>query len=239
MLEGKLAVVTGAGSGVGREIALQLARRGSTVYALGRRPANLEETCSLAKQYSGSVKPYAVDISDENAVLRFRDTMARIAGEIAVLVHSAGVFARGLIETALVAELDAQYHANLRGPWLVTHALLPMIKAAAGEVVFINSSAGITARAEVGQYAATKHGLRALADSLREEVNSLGVRVLTMYLGRTATPMQLVVHQMEGKQYRPEMLIQPADVASVVLHLLTLPRTVEVTDVTMRPFAKG
>ncbi len=180
-----------------------------------------------------------MDISDENAVLKFRDALVRIASEIAVLVHSAGTFARGPVERALVATLDAQYHANLRGPWLVTQALLPMIKLAAGEIVFINSSAGITARAEVGQYAATKHGLRALADSLREEVNSLGVRVLTVYLGRTATPMQLEVHQMEGKQYRPEMLIQPADVASVVLHLLTLPRTVEVTDVTMRPLAKG
>jgi NADP-dependent 3-hydroxy acid dehydrogenase YdfG len=236
---GTVAVVTGAGSGVGREIALQLVRSGSTVYALGRRAANLEETRSLAKEYSGALNPYAVDISNETAVLQFRDTVARIATEVNILVHSAGVFARGTVESASIADLDSQYHTNLRGPWILTRALLPIIKSDAGEVVLINSSAGLMARAEVGQYAATKHALRALADSLREEVNTKGIRVLTVYLGRTATPMQLEVHKMENKPYRPETLIQPSDVASVVLYLLTLPRTAEVTDVTMRPLAKG
>lgn len=108
-----------------------------------------------------------------------------------------------------------------------------------GQIVFINSSAGLNARADVGQYAATKHALKAIADSLREEVNADGVRVLSMFLGRTATPMQDAVHKMEGKEYHPECLIQPEDVAAVVVNALSLPRTAEVTDIHIRPMNKS
>src|SRR5438094_319306 len=78
-------------------------------------------------------------------------------------------------------------------------------------------------RPEVGQYAATKHALKAIADSLREEVNPKGIRVLTVYLGRTATPMQQAVFQQEGREYHPDTLLQPEDVASVVVNALMLP----------------
>jgi NADP-dependent 3-hydroxy acid dehydrogenase YdfG len=90
----------------------------------------------------------------------------------------------------------------------------------------------------VAQYSATKHALKAIADSLREEVNAEGVRVVSVYPGRTATPMQAEVHELEGKPYKPERLMQPADVAEVVLTALTLPRTTEVTDLMVRPMAK-
>jgi NADP-dependent 3-hydroxy acid dehydrogenase YdfG len=86
-----------------------------------------------------------------------------------------------------------------------------------------------------GQYSATKHGLKALADCLRAEVNSYGIRVISVFVGRTATPMQAAVHASEGRAYRPEKLIQPEDVASLVVHTLTLPPTVEVTALHLRP----
>jgi NADP-dependent 3-hydroxy acid dehydrogenase YdfG len=98
---------------------------------------------------------------------------------------------------------------------------------------------GLNAVAHIGQYAATKHALRAVADSLRAEVNPAGVRVLSVFLGRTATPMQATVHQMEGRAYRPELLIQPQDVATLVLNTLSLPRTAEVTDIHLRPMIKS
>jgi len=123
---------------------------------------------------------------------------------------------------------------------MLTQQLLPLLAAAHGQVVFINSSVGLTAkRPEIGQYAATKHALRAIADCLREEVNSNGIRVLTVYLGRTATPMQEVLHRLEGVPYNPEALLQPEDVASVVVHALMLPRTAEVTDISIRPMRKS
>jgi NADP-dependent 3-hydroxy acid dehydrogenase YdfG len=116
--------------------------------------------------------------------------------------------------------------------------LLPMLRSRHGQVVFINSSVGTRAPANVGQYAATKHALKAIADSLRDEVNADGMRVLSVFLGRTATPMQAAIYEMEGRTYRPELLLQPEDVAAVVINALTLPRTAEVTDISIRPFKK-
>ncbi len=110
-----------------------------------------------------------------------------------------------------------------------------MLRARRGQIVFINSWAGFNARAGAGQYAATKHALRAIADSLREEVNSEGLRVLSVFPGRTATPMQETMHAIEGKEYLPERLQQPEDVAAVVVNALLLPRTAEVTEIRMRP----
>ena len=103
----------------------------------------------------------------------------------------------------------------------------------------MNSSAGLTARANVGQYAASKHALKAVADSLREEANPAGVRVLSLFLGRTASPMQAAVYAMEQKAYYPELLMQPEDVASMAIHALTLSRSVEVTEISMRPLLKS
>ena len=89
------------------------------------------------------------------------------------------------------------------------------------------------------QYDSTKHALKALADSLRGEINRHGVRVLSVYLGRTASEMQERIHRMEGKPYRPELLLQPNDVASIVVNVLSLPRTAEVTDISIRPMIKS
>ena len=114
---------------------------------------------------------------------------------------------------------------------MLTQELIPLLVRRRGQIVFINSTAGFTARANIGQYAATKHGLRAIADSLRDEINGAGVRVLTVYPGRTATPTQERLHALEGKTYRPDRLLQPEDVASVVVHALCLPRTAEVTEI--------
>lgn len=104
--------------------------------------------------------------------------------------------------------------------------------------MFINSSQALRATAGLGQYAATKHAMKAVADSLRDEVNADGVRVTSIFLGRTASERQRAVFATERRTYPPERLIQRADVAQVVLSLLRLPRTAEVTDIVMRPMQK-
>jgi NAD(P)-dependent dehydrogenase (short-subunit alcohol dehydrogenase family) len=143
------------------------------------------------------------------------------------------------MEHARIEELDHQYALNVRVPYVLTKALLPLLIAARGQVVFVNSSLGVSVkRPEVGQYAATRHALKAIADSLREEVNSKGVRVLTLYLGRTATPMQEALYRREGRVYQPEKLLQPEDVASLLVNVLMLPYTAEATDISIRPMIK-
>ena len=135
--------------------------------------------------------------------------------------------------------LDLHYKVNLRAPYLLTQGLLPQVKAQQGQIVFVNSTAALRAGANASQYASTKHALKAVADSLREEVNAAGVRVLSLFLGRTASPMQAGVYEMERRKYSPELLMQPEDVAAVVINTLMLPRTAEVTEVSMRPCVKS
>jgi NAD(P)-dependent dehydrogenase (short-subunit alcohol dehydrogenase family) len=158
---------------------------------------------------------------------------------IDVLIHSAGTIVNGALAVLPVEDLDRQYRTNVRAPYLLTQALLSLLKACQGQIVFMNSTVGLNAGANAGQYAATKHALRAIADSLRAEVNPQGVRVLSVYLGRTATPMQAAVHQTEGRAYHPDLLMQPEDVATVVLNTLSVPRTAEVTDIHLRPMIKS
>ena len=100
--------------------------------------------------------------------------------------------------------------------------------------MFINSTQGLKAAAKVGQFAATQHAMKAVADSLRDEVNGNGVRVTSIFLGRTATEWQSAIFAAEGRPYQPERLIQPADVAGLVCFLLQSPRTSELTDVVLR-----
>ena len=88
-------------------------------------------------------------------------------------------------------------------------------------------------------YAATKHALKGLADGLRQEVNAFGVRVISVFPGRTATPLQASLFELEGRQYVPKRLLQPEDVAAMVVQALALPPTAEVTDILIRPAIKS
>lgn len=238
-LTGRLAVVTGASSGVGRAIAMALAQKGAGICALGRNSDALARTVAYARQFAAATS-FSIDLNKEEKFQSLLQYVEEKAGKLDILIHSAGVIHQGSVERARIEDFDSQYATNVRAPYLLTQRLLPALMKAQGQIVFINSSVGIAVRrAEVGQYAATKHALRAIADSLREEVNPKGIRVLTMYLGRTATAMQQALFQQERREYLPESLLQPEDVASVVLHTLMLPRTAEVTDISIRPMTKS
>src|SRR5262249_24806694 len=145
------------------------------------------------------------------------------AGRLDVLVLGAGIYERSSDPAALAR----QFASNVHGPCALLQALLPCIMRAQGLVIFMNSTQGLAASPGVGQYAATQHALRALADSLRQEVNDKGVRVSSVFLGRTATARQESIFALEGRTYRPELLIQPIDVANLVLQLTQLSRTAE------------
>ena len=230
-------VVTGASSGIGRAIAVALASAGATVCAVARRRVELEATASRTNG-AGRVALYEADLVVDEQVAGLAEVLGAREGGVDVLVHSAGTISLGDLEAASVRDLDRQYAANVRAPYLLTQALLPALRAKKGQIVFINSTVGLTARANVGQFAATQHALKAIADSLREEVNPHGVRVVTVYAGRTATPRQAKIHALEGRAYPPERLMQPEDVASVVLNALALPKSAELTDVKVRPMLK-
>jgi len=237
-LKDQVAVITGASSGIGRGIALGLAGQGAMLCLVGRQAKRLEEVAQRARVIAARVFTYGVDLTVDEQIQKLQSELQRDCGQVDVLIHSAGVFAMGPVESAPLSEFDALYRTNLRAPYALTQALLPMLRARRGQIVFINSSVARNARANIAQYAATKHALRAVADSLRDEVNAQGVRVLSVYPGRTATPQQEAIHRMEGKEYKPELLMQPADVAAAVIDALGLERTAEVTDLHLRPFRR-
>jgi NADP-dependent 3-hydroxy acid dehydrogenase YdfG len=231
----QVAVVTGAGSGIGKAIALGLAEKGALLCLVGRRMEMLESVATAARKYATKVVCCLSDLTADESFREIRDRVISDFGHVDLLLHCAGIIALGSMESAPLEAFDRQYRTNVRAPYALTQSLLPMLKTRRGQIVFINSSAGINAMPHVGQYAATKHALKAVADCLRAEVNAEGVRVLSVYPGRTATPMQEAVHEREGRVYVPERLMQPEDVAGVVIQALCLPRTAEVTDIHIRP----
>ena len=238
-LADQIAVVTGASSGIGKAIALALMAQGTRLCLVGRNREAMEVVAANARAMAPRVLISPADLTQDVHVERLALELQREFGQIDVLVHSAGVFSRGTLQSAPVYDLDRQYRTNVRGPYLLTQALLPMLKVRPGQIVFINSTAGLQAQAGVSQYAATKHALKAIANSLREEVNAEGIRVLSVFPGNTATPLQEIICQMEGRAYQPEILLQPEDVAAVVVNTLSLPRSAEVMDVRVRPMIKS
>lgn len=227
----QVAVVTGASSGIGKAIASALGAQGATLCVLGRNVGALQVPAPR-------VARYAVDLADETQIGDVTANLQKDFGGVDILVHSAGVFIQGRVDAATSADFDLQYRVNVRAPYLLTQALLPALRVRRGQIVFLNSSVAGNARAEISQYAGTKAALKAFADSLRDEVNADGVRVLSVFVGQTATPMQASIHKAQGRVYRPERLIQPEDVASVIVDALKLPRTAEVTDISIRPMLK-
>jgi short-subunit dehydrogenase len=234
----QVAVLTGASSGIGRAIASGLAAEGADLCLVGRDLDELDTLSESIQIRSTRVQRYRVDLSLDDDIEKLRKHIENDFGCLHILIHSAGAISLGPVESSRISDLDWQYRINVRAPYLLTQALLPMLKTQKGQIVFVNSSVGLISKKNLSQYAATKHALKAFTDSLREEVNEMGIRVLSVYPGRTATPMQEMIFGWEGKDYPPDRLLQPQDVAAVVIHALSLPRTAEVTDISIRPMAK-
>lgn len=239
MFKNQVAVITGAGSGIGRSLALQFAAQQAKLCLVGRNLYKLEEVAQLAQKTSPQVSTYQLDISEDEDIKTLKELTEKDFGDIDLLVHSAGIISFGELRNTSVVELDRQYRTNVRAPYLLTQTFLPSLISQQGQIIFINSSAIYSVKAGGGQYAASKQALKAIADSLRAEVNSLGVRVVSIYPGRTASPMQEEIYKTEGREYNPERLLQPEDVASTIISALSLPRTAEVTDINIRPFLKA
>jgi NADP-dependent 3-hydroxy acid dehydrogenase YdfG len=233
---GTTAVVTGAGSGIGRALARELLARDVTVWLVGRRREKLEET---AEGHAALARICPTDLTDDASAA---ELVAAIHGEaqaVDVLAHCAGVIVSGTIEESDPEGFDLQYRTNVRAVYSLSRLLLPLLRSAKGDVVVLNSSIVFGSRPGIAQYAATQQALRALTDTLRREVNEDGIRVLSVFPGRTATPRQERLYEGEGAEYRPELLLQPEDLVTIVVAALELPRTAEVTDIRIRPMLKS
>lgn len=238
-LSKQFAVVTGAGSGIGRAIAQALGAQGATVALVGRTKTKLDATAAGFDSRGPRPVVLPVDLCVDEQLDSLKAELERRFGQVDVLVLCAGEISHGPIESSPVADLDKLYRANVRVNYRLIQDLLPMLRKRPGQVVLINSSIVNSTAPDIGSYSASQHALRAITNALRAEVNPDGIRVLSVHPGRTATPRQKKLYEKQGSDYRPELLLQPEDVASVVLNALTLPRSAEVTEISIRPLTKS
>ncbi|CQR61624.1 SDR family oxidoreductase [Streptomyces leeuwenhoekii] len=223
-------VITGAGSGIGAAVARRLHARGDDLVLHARDAARAKE---LAAEFPGA-RTLVGDLADPDK-LSWALSHQTLPDRVDSLLHIAGVVDLGPVGELTPKSWHRQLDVNLVAPAELTRLFLPQLRVAQGHVVFVNSGSGLNAHAEWAAYAASKHGLKALADALRQEEHANGIRVTSVYPGRTASPMQAKVHQQEGKEYDPARWIDPESVATTVLMALDLPRDAEVNDLTVRP----
>ncbi len=244
-LDGTVALVTGASSGIGEATALALAAEGATVAIAARRRDRLE---ALVEKIGGEgrVLIHETDVTDESQVRAMVEGTVEEFGRLDTLVNNAGVMLLGPIVDAPIEEWQRMVQLNVLGLLYCTHAALPHLLAAAeqeprqvADVINVSSTAGRVARSNSGVYNATKFGVNAFSESLRQEVTARHVRVTLVEPGATST--ELASHN------RPEVQegmaatfgdierLTAEDIANAVVYAVTSPRHVAVNEMLIRP----
>jgi NAD(P)-dependent dehydrogenase (short-subunit alcohol dehydrogenase family) len=233
----RTAVVTGAGSGIGRAIALQLLLAGWRVALVGRRQRPLDETAALAGDAASQLMTFLCDIGVRDDVERMAARATERLAEVDAVVCAAGTNAakRGWLELSHETYRELM-DANLHGAFHCVQAFLPQMRARrSGTFVFINSEAGRRASAKSGvAYSAAKFGLAGLAQSLNAEERQNGIRACSIFPGDVDTPL------LDKRPVAPTAaaragMLQPGDVAACALLALSLPPRAIVEELVIRP----
>jgi len=217
------ALITGASRGIGAAIADALAPTHSLLLA-GRPSLALQSTAERL-----GATPLPLDVTDADTI---QDATSTI-GELDVLVHNAGVSLPGRVADSTADQWRSTFEVNVIGAVAVTLALLPALRSAHGQVVFINSGSGRKASENMASYSASKFALRAFADSLR--VSEPDLRVTTVYPGRTDTDMQRELSSFEGGDYDADRFLRADTVAAAVAQAINTPPDGHLYEVILRP----
>ncbi|KZS85251.1 SDR family oxidoreductase [Mycobacterium persicum] len=217
------ALITGASRGIGSAIATALAPT-HTLLLAGRPSECLD---AVAERLGATTFP--LDLADAGTI----EASCEVVDELDVLVHNAGLSIPGHVGDSHVDEWRATFDVNVFGPVALTLALLPALRHAHGQVVFINSGAGRNVSPGMASYSASKFALRAFADSLRAD--EPGLRVTTIFPGRTDTEMQRELVEFEGGNYDPARFLRAETVAAVVANVIATPADGHVHEVVVRP----
>jgi NADP-dependent 3-hydroxy acid dehydrogenase YdfG len=220
------ALITGASRGIGAAIADALAPT-HTLLLAGRPSPALQAT---AERLGATALP--LDVTDSDAIA----AAAGAIEELDVLVHNAGLSIPGRVAESTAEEWRTTFDVNVVGAVAVTLALLPALRRAEGQVVFINSGTGRTASETMASYSASKFALRAFADSLR--LSEPALRVTTVYPGRTDTDMQRELVAFEGGAYDADRFLRADTVAAAVLQAIETPPDGHLHEVILRPHAR-
>ncbi|HHW50676.1 MAG TPA: SDR family oxidoreductase [Pseudoclavibacter sp.] len=218
-----IAIVTGASSGIGREIARNLSAD-HEVHGLGRNEQNL---AALARD--AGVVPHTVDLRDNAALASVAASFDRVD----VLVHAAAVFERHTVEDAQYEDWQKHFETNVFAPAELTRLLLPALRRAEANIVFINSGAGRRSVPGHTIYSASKYALLAIADGLRHDLAPENIRVSTVSPGPTQTPGG----DRDGGGYTQKS--DPRTVAEAVRWVVTAPGDSQITELWVRPRNEG
>jgi len=216
-LTGKIAIVTGAGSGIGRGIAIALAQEGVAVVACGRRKRPLEDTIQSVLQIGGRGLAVPADVSKEEDVQRLIQAALDAFGTLDILVNNAGIYAGSHFNTLAVDEWDQVMATNLRGPFLMTRAALPVFREKrSGHIINISSESGLNYYEADTAYGITKHALNDLGEYVQRENQELNIRVNTICPGMVVSEMTE-----DDTELNHAKCLYPEDIADLVVWLLT------------------
>jgi NADP-dependent 3-hydroxy acid dehydrogenase YdfG len=245
-LEGTVALVTGASSGIGEATARVLASHGAAVAIAARRKDRLDALARDIRDAGGRALAVECDVTDQEQAIGLVEETMRELGRLDTVVNNAGVMLLGPAVDAPTTEWDRMIDLNLKGLLYVSHAALPhLLSAAEGEprhvadLVNISSVAGRVARLGSGVYNLTKHGVGAFSESLRQEVTQRHVRVSLVEPGAVDT--ELVTHnrpeiiEASRKRFEGVERMQSEDIADAIAYIVTRPWRVAVNELLIRP----
>jgi 3-oxoacyl-[acyl-carrier protein] reductase len=230
-LQGKVAVVTGAGRGIGKAVAVALAQCGCRLILCARTLAQIDEVRREIEQGGGTATALPADLTRDDAIHALVADSRRAYGSIDILINNAGWGKRAPVVKIDPGDLDQTMRLNLRAPILLAKLLLPdMIARHEGAVINIGSVSGKTGEANGAPYSATKFGLIGFTQSLYEEVREHGIKVSVVLPGFVDTPLIPATRQLDRTK-----MIQAGDIAQTVLYVLTSPPTSCPVEITVRP----
>lgn len=240
-LQGKVAIVTGASSGIGEATAIALAAEGATVVIAARRSDRLESLAEKITAKGGVALAVTADVTDETQV---RDLLSKTQaeyGRVDILINNAGVMLLGLIDGANTEDWRRMINLNVLGLMYTTHAVLPLMKTqGTGHIVNISSVAGRVANAGSGVYNATKWAVGAFSEALRKEVYRNNIRVTIIEPGLVATELPQHITNDAAKEqaknfYGSVKNLESEDIAAAILYAVTQPSHVNVNEILIRP----
>jgi NADP-dependent 3-hydroxy acid dehydrogenase YdfG len=221
----KLAFITGASKGIGRATALHAAKAGMDVIITGRNKDDLKSLESEINQTGQMCFNFPADINNTDEINFLCTEIKKTNIKISLIVHSAGVSRVASVKEMNLQDWQLNLQSNLTAPFILTQKLLPVMKSD-GHIIFINSIAGRQSFPEWSSYCASKFGLKAFADSLRNEIAADGIKVTTIYPAAVDTPMQ---DSLPYDWDRTKML-QSEDVARAVMYCFSQREDVQIKE---------